>query len=129
LKDCRFPDYPGRTVLVSKKYLTKDGGYNTSIMNLDLLRVINFNGVEGDTFDVFYAEQRGDFVVPIHDPKEKPGTDRRQPKFFTGAVEADLTNEKHREKHRTCVGGVIAPKDAKPRPGVVGLVKAVEETP
>ena len=66
----------------------------------DEVSVTDFNGVKGDSFQVFYSEQRADFLVP--------GT--------------GLTNQQSWDKHGVAIAGAVLPANAVARAGVVGKV-------
>jgi hypothetical protein len=76
------------------------------------LIVLNFNGVAGDNFQVFFPEQADDFI-----PKNLPdGNPRRV------TPESGLTNKQLEDKHGWRFGGKGIPKGATTRDGVTGFV-------
>jgi hypothetical protein len=78
--------------------------------------VYNFNGVQGDNFQVFFTQQAANFVLPqtIYDSN---GTIT-----LLGAPVAGLTNAEAWAQYGIAFGGEIAPSTAKSRDGIVGLV-------
>jgi hypothetical protein len=92
------------------------GSRTQNLIVLDECIVEDWQGVKGDSFRIFYDEQRADFVVPSTIPnKLYPG-----PKVL-GAPEAGLTNAQTWSKYKIAIGGQVAPC-VKTRPTIRGLV-------
>jgi hypothetical protein len=91
---------------------------NPNFVQRDEVQVVDFNRVAGQTFNVFYQEQRPDFIVP----QSSGGA--------IGAPAAGLTNAQSWAQFRLAVAGAVAPC-AITRPEISGFVcsSAGVETP
>lgn len=69
-----------------------------------------------ESYQVFYSEQRPDFVVP------QSSSDGR----VVGSPEPELTNRESWERHGVAIAGAIAPENATDRAGIIGLVAPLE---
>jgi hypothetical protein len=85
-------------------------GGSANLVKRDAVFVYDFNQTPGDTFQVFYHEQRPDFVVP------------RSNGNLAGSPEAGLTNAQNWAKHGLAIAGEVA-VGAGPRAGIDGLVR------
>lgn len=70
---------------------------NVNIIQKDEVKVTNYNGVVGDNFQAYYAEQASDYVVP----ESSVG--------ITGAPVAGLTNAQLWAQYGLAIAGAIAP--------------------
>lgn len=93
---------------IHMNYWTQFGAAN--LVKSDVTTVEAFNGVTGDDFQVFYHEQRPDFVVP-----QSSGN-------LVGAPVAGLTNAQTWATYGIAIAGEVA-TNAGPRPGIYGLVR------
>ncbi len=85
-------------------------GSNTNLILADTLKVYDFNGVAGDNFQVFYAEQHPDFVLP------------QTGEMGIGAPVAGLTNRQAFAQYTIALAGSIAPCfDTVSHPSVFGF--------
>jgi hypothetical protein len=80
----------------------------------DQVQVVNFNGVAGDNFQLYFRQQAPTFVVPI--AGLVPG--------LQGAPVGGLTNEQTWYRYHIAVAGRMAPTTATTRSHIVGLVQA-----
>jgi hypothetical protein len=81
--------------------------------------VRDFNGQAGDSFEVFFHEQKAGQILP--QTKPPPGDPRAGEELY-GCPEAGLTNAQAKAKHNVCWSGHIAPASATTHARVVGLV-------
>jgi len=93
---------------------------SANFIQSDQLFVYNYNGVQGDNFQVYYNEQRPDFIVPKTD-----GSYDNWPTSI-GAPEAGLTNQQAWDKYKIAIAGAVAPSDAVTRTGITGLVRSLD---
>jgi hypothetical protein len=86
-------------------------GGSANLVQRDAVLVEAYDGVAGDDFQVFYHEQRPDFVVP-----QSSGN-------LAGSPAAGLTNAQNWATYGIAIAGAVA-TDATTRPGIDGLVRA-----
>ncbi|MEK7137521.1 MAG: G8 domain-containing protein, partial [Patescibacteria group bacterium] len=86
LQNVRFGTYAGKLNMIE---MYVDPNPRGNIIQRDELFVSDHNGVSGDDFQVFYLEQRPDFIVPKWDEN----ADR------TGSPESGLTNQQNWDKY------------------------------
>jgi hypothetical protein len=120
---------PKETVIQNVRFGTVDGpvgsaeqfaiamdytlhGGSANLVKRDAVFVHGFNGVAGDDFRVFYAEQDPDFVVP------------RSTGNLAGSPAAGLTNAQNWATYGLAIAGEVA-TGATSRPGIAGLVRAL----
>ncbi len=101
-------DTPRADIRMEWRFIT-----NPNIRQLDQLFVEGFNGVKNDDFQVFFNEQRADFVMPQTDPNTG----------LIGSPDAGKTNAENWKDHGIAIGGSVMPADAVARDGIVGMVK------
>jgi len=90
-----------------------------NIVQLDQVFVTDHNGITGDNFQVFYKEQKADFIVPQTGSNQQGNTDL-QP--VIASPEVNLTNQQNWDKYKLCIAGEIAPINATQRDEIIGLV-------
>src|SRR5262249_49773319 len=80
---------------ISMRYIdpASNGGFGNLIVS-DQVFVTNYNGVAGDNFQVYYAEQAADFILP-----QTNGT------ALIGSPEAGLTNAQNWLKYGIALAG------------------------
>ncbi len=86
------------------------GHFDSDVVQTDEVVVYNYNGVPGDSFQVYYEQQHADFVVP------PTGSG------ITGSPAAGLTNQQNWNQFRIALAGAVAPASATTRSGIKGLV-------
>jgi hypothetical protein len=94
---------------ISMDYTTHNGTAN--LIESDTVFVYNYNGVQGDNFQVYYTEQASNFVVP------------RSSGNLVGSPESGLTNLQNWSKYRIAIAGAVAPDDATTRTLIDGLIR------
>ena len=77
----------------------------------DTVYVYDYNGVAGDNFQVYYDQQRADFVVP-----QSSGN-------LVGSPSSGLTNAQNWSQHGIAIACAVAPGDATTRARIRGLVR------
>ncbi|MCC6493421.1 MAG: fibronectin type III domain-containing protein [Pirellulales bacterium] len=82
---------------------------------LDVL-VHDYNGVEGDDFQIWMPQQQANYVMPITSNSNRGN--RMSP-------EEGLTNQQLWNKYKLALGGKVLPKDAVSRAGIGGYVTAI----
>jgi len=87
-------------------------GGSANLVKRDAVFVYGYNQVPGDDFQVFYKEQRPDFIVP-----QSTGN-------LAGSPETGLTNAQNWAQHGLAIAGEVA-TGATARPGIDGLVRGV----
>ncbi len=87
----------------------------TNIVQLDQLFVKSFNGVPGQDFQVFYAQQTAGTIVP--QTQFYPGTNDPDP---LGVPVAGLTNQQAMSQYGLAIAGQIAPASATTLAGITG---------
>src|SRR5262249_30087233 len=102
--------YPDPTVL---------GYIGANLIQRDQVFVYDYDGVAGDSFQVFYAEQAANYIVPAATYNED-GTVHR-----TGAPVAGLTNQQAWAQYGVAIAGAVAPASATTRSGIDGLVNPI----
>ena len=88
----------------------------TNVVQTDQMFVENYNGVAGDNFQVYFAEQAANFIVP-QTILNSDGTPA-----FSGAPVAGLTNAQTWSQYGVAIGGSVAPATAKSRAGIIGAL-------
>ncbi len=91
--------------------LVRGGGYN--VLQRDRLLVRAFNGRSGDDFELFFAEQSAEFVLPLQKP------------MAVAAPRPGMTNAQAWRELGIAFAGAIAPASAHHRDGIVGLVAPI----
>jgi RNA polymerase sigma factor (sigma-70 family) len=91
--------------------LVLGGGYN--VLQRDRLLVRSFDGRSGDDFELFFEEQRADFVLPLQKP------------MSVAAPRAGLSNAAAWRELGIAFAGAIAPASAHHRDGISGLVAPI----
>ncbi len=86
----------------------------------DRMKVINYNKIPGNNFEVFYLEQKRDFIIPQSYSPERPNT--------LGSKEGGLTNEQNWLKYKGYVPG-SDPGALRTDPNERGLAIAGAVTP
>ena len=83
--------------------------------------VYNYNGVEGDDFQIYMEEQAADYVMP-YSPPVLTGTSHLNNRFspVEGATNAELW-----ETHRIAAAGRLIPEGAVQRPGISGYTAPI----
>ena len=84
---------------------------SANLVQRDAVFVYDFDGIPGDDFQLFYNEQRPDFVVP-----QSSGN-------LAGSPEAGLTNAQNWAKYGIAIAGLVA-TGAASRPDIYGLARA-----
>jgi PKD repeat protein len=118
---------PRTTVIQNVKFDALPGKQHLAInMNYDLRDVVNlilrddvfvydYDQIPGADFQLYYAEQRPDFILP-QSTFNADGTLRR-----VGSPEEGLTNEQNWTKYGIALAGAVAPPDAIPMEEIGGL--------
>ena len=75
-------------------------GSNPNFVQSDRLIVKNYNGEVGNDFEVFYLEQRPDFIVPA--------TEHIDVGYVTGSPEPGLTNAQAWALYGVAIAGSVA---------------------
>jgi fibronectin type 3 domain-containing protein/chitodextrinase len=91
-------------------------GYLTG---LNTVTVLNYNGVTGDNFKVYYNEQAANYILPQTVAVSPTNL------VMVGSPEAGLTNQQNYDRYGICWGGEIAPSTATTRADVYGLVVTI----
>jgi hypothetical protein len=92
-------------------------GPGVNLTQLDQIFVVNYNGVSGDNFQVYYQQQAADFVVP-QTVLNSNGTPNE-----AGAPVAGLTNSQAWQEYGVAIAGAVAPATAVEQAGIIGLVE------
>lgn len=80
-----------------------------------IVRVLDYNGVSGDNFEVFFKDQAPEAIIP----KSQFNRGHRFSTKFLGAPEEGLTNAQSFQKHGIAVGGApVPPCASNPRPEI-----------
>ena len=87
-----------------------------NVVQSDQVYVSNYNGVVGDSFQVYYLEQAATYVLPAT-ITNSDGTSQ-----LTGAPVAGLTNQQAWQRYNVAFAGAVAPTAIR-RAGIVGFVK------
>jgi hypothetical protein len=106
-----IPNYQGglTQLNVVMEYMTITGQANLIVS--DTVYVTNYNGVTGDSFQVFYAQQDASFVMP-----------QTNGHMLIGAPVAGLTNAQAWAQYGIAIAGALAPSNTTTRQGIGGLV-------
>jgi hypothetical protein len=91
---------------------------NTDLIQTDQVFVYNYNGT-GQNFQVYYLQQRPDFIVPQSDGS----------RGFVGSPVAGLTNQQNWNTYGIAIAGSVAPLTATTLPEIVGLVRTFTVAP
>jgi hypothetical protein len=111
LQDDLFRSLPGFALdAISLRY---DAAHHNNLVEPDQIVVYNYNQVAGDNFQVYYAQQAPNFVVPQTVPGDRP---------LIGSPEAGLTNQQNWNKYHLAIGGAVAPTN-KTQKGIDGFVQ------
>jgi hypothetical protein len=111
VRDVRFLPLPGR----AESDISLNYSSNGNVVQSQQMLVYAFNGNPADNFQVFYAEQLPDFVVP---QTQSDGS-------TIGSPEAGLTNAQNWSTYGIAVAGEIAPADAVARAGIGDLASVI----
>ena len=84
-----------------------------NLIQSDTIFVENYNGT-GTNYQVFYNEQRADFIVP---QTNATGS-------LLGSPVAGLTNQQNWDQFGIAIAGAVAPAGATTVPGILGLAKS-----
>ena len=107
IRNVKFPTTPALGPNRAIAY-TYGVGAGRSLVTPDQILVYDYNGVAGDNFQVYYAQQKPTFVVPM--TKLNPdGTVN-----MLGSRETGLTNSQNWTKYHLAVAGAIAPCEQHP---------------
>jgi PKD repeat protein len=87
-----------------------DGGRD--MIEPDQVQVVNFNGVVGDNFRVYYMQQAAGFVMPVNNLIQG----------LRGAPTSGMTNQVCWNLYHTAIAGAVSPS-TKTRAGVLGYVQ------
>jgi len=116
-----FAALPGRSlVAINMRYPhPEDMGQAMNLVISDQVFVTDYNGVVGDSFQVYYAEQAPTFIVPqtvisAWDPAHSPR--------LIGCPVAGLTNQQAWTQYGCAIAGAVVPSATRLRPGINGLV-------
>src|SRR5205085_6611638 len=86
------------------------------------VKVYDYNGIPGNNFQVFYKEQRPDFVMPQTPIQALWGRDD----FVIGSPEAGLTNQQNFDKYGIATFGTVSPTtDDTTRPEIFGYTSPI----
>jgi hypothetical protein len=96
---------------IAMSYELHNGSAN--LILLDTVFVHDYNGVATDDFQVFYREQRANFIVP-----QSSGN-------LVGSPVAGLTNQQNWNTYGIAIAGAVAPVGALNRPLIDGLVAPI----
>jgi len=105
--------YPDAQAAIAMAYSTDP------IRNLtqsDKVFVYDYNQVAGDNFQVYYTQQRADFIIP-QTLLNADGSPK-----LSGAPVSGLTNQQAWDLYRLAIAGAVAPPTAITRQGIQGLV-------
>ncbi len=108
----RFDAWPGAPGFTAIEMNYDASVWNTDVVQTDQVFVYDYNGIASDDFQVFYNEQRANFIVP----QTAPG--------LIGSPAAGLTNQQNWAQFGIAIAGAVAPANATTRAGIDGLVKA-----
>ena len=114
-------------VAVARNWPAVVGSKTQSAIVSDRVLVEDFQGVKGDSFEVYYPkEQAGDYVPPatILNEKYAVGAER-----FSGSPRPGQTNRQLFDALGVAVAGRVAPASAKGRPNIVGVVAPIQALP
>ncbi len=103
----------------TQKYIRMNGryfAYNTNLTQLDRVFVYDFNGVAGDDFRLYYAEQAATAILPQTITRSDGLVQ------VLGAPVAGLTNQQAWTQYGIATAGEIAPASVTTRPELGGLV-------
>lgn len=113
VRDVRFDLSAGDALDMDYQTADADSGAPTNLIQLDQVFVYDYNGVAGLNFQVYYAEQAADYVVPA-------STDDG----LIGAPVDGLTNRQCWDLYGIAIAGAVAPSTATDATaiGIGGLV-------
>ena len=100
---------------IAMSYTTHDGPAN--LIESDTVFVYDYNGVARAEFQVYYNEQRPDFVVP-----QSGGN-------LVGSPVAGLTNQQNWNQYGIAIAGAVAPANATTASWTNGLVRTIGTSP
>jgi hypothetical protein len=126
IDNVRFDPYPGApsfTTIAMNYTNVTDGAFYT---RPDQVFVYNYNGTAGDDFQLFYREQRPDFVVPqtTHYGPDANGDGVGDWTNSLGSPEAGLTNAQNWAKYGVAIAGAVTPT-SNTRDNVKGFVQPI----
>jgi PKD repeat protein len=116
IRNVRFAAPQGSPLVAIEMDFTTVGegtGGQCNLISPDTVYVYDYNGVAGDNFQVYYAEQAATYVVP------------QTTSSLTGAPVGGLTNQQTWVRYGIAIAGAVAPADATTRTGIVGLVHPI----
>ncbi len=95
-----------------------------ALNEFSIVKIVNYNQVPGDNFQVFYKEQAADFVMETTDPTWVERFGMSQIGAPTGST---YTNQQLWDDLNLATLGFISPSNAKTRVGIDGLVGVTGE--
>lgn len=119
-----YPGAPTFTTIQAFYSTSTSGGVNYT--QKDEILVYNYNGVAGDNFQVYYTEQRPDFIVPKTTYYGLDTDGDGLPNWIDnqGSPEAGLTNAENWEKYGIAIAGAVSPT-SDTRASIIGFVRVL----
>ncbi|MCI0641905.1 MAG: PKD domain-containing protein [Gemmataceae bacterium] len=125
IDNVRFAPYAGAPAFQTIVMNFNPNHASTNFIQKDEVFVYNYNGVAGDNFQLYYREQRPDFIVPqtTYYGPDNNGDGIGDWIDNLGAPLAGLTNQQAWDLFGIAIGGAVAPTSAT-RTNIVGYVRA-----
>ena len=112
LRNVRFDTWPGSDTINIDMGFSLSTNHN--YIQKDELFVEDYNGVQGDDFQVYYVQQAPDYIVPQTGSLSG----------LIGSPDAGLTNQQNWNTHGIAIAGAVSPTTAT-RAGINGFVRAI----
>jgi hypothetical protein len=120
-RDCQFdlsPYHGTAPTAIRRLY-----NVGTNPVQLDRMLVYGYQGSASDAFELFFAAQEPDVIVPQTTYNDPPFQDTVQ---HPGCPVAGLTNSQSWATYGIAIAGAVAPDSAVPRDGLIGLASPID---
>lgn len=126
IDNVRFDQYPGAPMFFTIQMVYPLSNTAVNYTQLDEVFVYNYNGLTGDSFQLYYLEQRPDYIVPqtTYYGPDNNGDGIGDWIDSRGSPEPGLTNAETWEKYGIAIGGAIAPTNTT-RANIIGFVRVL----
>jgi hypothetical protein len=119
IRNCKFDQVNGNTGGLGQASIVMNfqtAHHNTNLVVKDQLQVVDYQGVSGQNFQVYYTQQAPSYVMP-----QSAGE-------LLGAPVAGLTNQQAMATYGISIGGQMTPCPST-RPDIAGFVCTLSGTP